>query len=288
MQSNEVRKQTGLTRKAIEYYEVQGLVEPSRDENGYRNYSDSDVRILKRINLYRQLGLDLSEIRKIVGVENKKEVLASIVRDKSIRLELDHRRQELLSSLMSGMSPEDAQKHLRIIETQTSIYERLKRTFPGYLGQSIFISYRPYLQETIDTDEQQEAFDQYIAFLDAMPDLELTPEERKFMDRVSAEISPEMLDDINMAKTAAIENPRQWLEQNKNAISAYARLKNSAEPELLPLLSIQKKLKALMKESGYYEVAIPLLRKMSPAYDEYYRKLLKADEDYRQWRQDNL
>ena len=35
-----------------------------------------------------------------------------------------------------------------------------------------------------------------------------------------------------------------------------------------------------MEENDYYEVAIPLIRKFSKSYDEYYKKLLKANEQY--------
>lgn len=37
---------TGLTRKAIRYYESVGLISPDIDPNGYRNYSDDVVRQL--------------------------------------------------------------------------------------------------------------------------------------------------------------------------------------------------------------------------------------------------
>lgn len=287
MKSNEVQKETGLTRKAIEYYELQGLLEPNRDENGYRNYSDSDVQMLKKISLFRQLGLNLTEIVKIANSGSEKQALADIVRDKSIRLEIDQKRQELLSSLMNGMLLDDLPTELKAIEAQEAIYERLCRTFPGYLGQSLFINYRPYLQGTIVTEAQQEAYDNYVNFLDQMPELKLTQEEQEFMEEVSSEISLEMLDRINAGKTSAIENTQKWLEENASIISAYEQMKNSEELKSLPIWSIQKKLKALMAESGYYEIAIPLLRQMSPAYDEYYNKLLKSEDDYQQWMQNN-
>lgn len=284
MKSNEVQKQTGLTRKAIEYYESQGLFSPDRDENGYRNYSDADVRLLKQINLYRQLGLGLSEIKRILQSDCKKEILAELAREKNIRLEIDRQRQELLSSLMSGLSPDDIEQRLRSIEAQESIFERLCRVFPGYLGQSVFVNYRPYLQGKIETVEQQKAYEDYVDFLDQMPDLQLTQEEQRFMEEVSSEISVEMLDTVNAAKTAAIEDTQKWLQENKNTINAYEQMKNSEELKSLPIWSVQKKLKTLMEESGYYEYAIPLLRQMSPAYDEYYNKLLKADAGFQQLR----
>ena len=43
---------------------------------------------------------------------------------------------------------------------------------------------------------------------------------------------------------------------------------------------IQDKLKNFLKENQYYEIAIPLIRKFSKSYDSYYKKLLKANEQY--------
>ena len=39
MLRSEIQKETGLTRKAIEYYEDKGLIHPQKSENGYRDYS---------------------------------------------------------------------------------------------------------------------------------------------------------------------------------------------------------------------------------------------------------
>ncbi len=43
---------------------------------------------------------------------------------------------------------------------------------------------------------------------------------------------------------------------------------------------IQDKLQVYMKHNKYYEIAIPLMRKFSKSYDSYYKKLLKANEQY--------
>ncbi len=43
---------------------------------------------------------------------------------------------------------------------------------------------------------------------------------------------------------------------------------------------IQDKLKKFMEDNKYYEIAIPLIRKFSKSYNEYYEKLLKANEIY--------
>lgn len=52
-----------MTRANIRFYESQGLLTPTRDSNGYRNYSAQDLETLKRIRLLRTLHLSLEDIR---------------------------------------------------------------------------------------------------------------------------------------------------------------------------------------------------------------------------------
>ena len=45
---NEVCKECNLTKKAVEYYTEQGLIQPRIKENGYRQFSETDALKLKR------------------------------------------------------------------------------------------------------------------------------------------------------------------------------------------------------------------------------------------------
>lgn len=65
MLRSEVEKKTGLSRKAIEYYEEKNLINPKKDENDYRVYSKNDLEILIRVSIYRKLGLSVEEIKKL-------------------------------------------------------------------------------------------------------------------------------------------------------------------------------------------------------------------------------
>ena len=56
---------TGMTRANIRFYENEGFITPTRLSNGYREYSDEDVEILKRIKLLRSLHLPLDDIKKL-------------------------------------------------------------------------------------------------------------------------------------------------------------------------------------------------------------------------------
>lgn len=53
----------GMTRANIRFYEKEGLLSPARSENGYRDYTGSDLDILRRIKLLRQLQFSLEDIR---------------------------------------------------------------------------------------------------------------------------------------------------------------------------------------------------------------------------------
>lgn len=84
MLRSEIQEKTGLTRKAIEYYENKDLVKPQKTINVFRNYSQEDLASLKKISVYRKLGLSVYEIKKIL--QDNENILPSILRKKTILL----------------------------------------------------------------------------------------------------------------------------------------------------------------------------------------------------------
>ena len=66
MKINEVEAQVGITKKNLRFYEEQGLLSPRRNsENGYRDYGEAEVAVLRQIKLMRKLGVPLEEIRRM-------------------------------------------------------------------------------------------------------------------------------------------------------------------------------------------------------------------------------
>lgn len=63
MTVKELEDALGMTRANIRYYEREGLLAPSRQENGYRDYSREDLEQLRKIKLLRQLRFSVEEIR---------------------------------------------------------------------------------------------------------------------------------------------------------------------------------------------------------------------------------
>ncbi len=74
-QIGEVCHLTGLTPRALHYYDEIGLLVPSeRLTGGYRLYSVADLERIERIkDLKRLLGLSLSEIKRILDAEEARE-----------------------------------------------------------------------------------------------------------------------------------------------------------------------------------------------------------------------
>lgn len=71
MNISDVAKKTGLTSKAIRFYEEKGLVTaPLRSENGYRSYSQRHLDELTLLRQARQVGFNLEECRELVNLFN--------------------------------------------------------------------------------------------------------------------------------------------------------------------------------------------------------------------------
>lgn len=60
---------SGATPRALRYYDRIGLLRPARGENGYRLYGPEQVDALQQILFYRELGLGLEEIRRLLAAD---------------------------------------------------------------------------------------------------------------------------------------------------------------------------------------------------------------------------
>lgn len=64
----EVQELTGVSIRTLRYYDEIGLLKPAEvTEAGYRLYDENSLKKLRRIMLFRELEVPLSEIREIVN-----------------------------------------------------------------------------------------------------------------------------------------------------------------------------------------------------------------------------
>lgn len=98
----DLESQSGLDRATIRFYEKEGLIQPTRQENGYRSYSERDLNTLLKIKLLRQLGMSVYKIKGLQeGSEDFSQALADQVRYLNDRIE-EQRRARALCLEISG------------------------------------------------------------------------------------------------------------------------------------------------------------------------------------------
>lgn len=73
MNIKSVSEATGLPAKTIRYYEEVGLVRPSRQGNGYRVFSNSDVHKLAFLARSRSLGFPVESCRSLLALYEDQE-----------------------------------------------------------------------------------------------------------------------------------------------------------------------------------------------------------------------
>jgi DNA-binding transcriptional MerR regulator len=66
MRIGELASLSGVSIRALRYYEEQGLLRPNRSANGYRQFSDKDVATVAKIQLLLSAGLGSRKIADVL------------------------------------------------------------------------------------------------------------------------------------------------------------------------------------------------------------------------------
>lgn len=92
-------EQSQLPVKTIRYYEDIGLVRPLRSDNGYRDFSETDLQRLKFLQRSRSLGFSIEECRELLSLYEDGDRASADVKaiTQSKILEVDRKIAELQS-----------------------------------------------------------------------------------------------------------------------------------------------------------------------------------------------
>ncbi len=106
MNIGEASERSGLPAKTIRYYEDISLVAPDRADNGYRDYSASDVHRLRFLHRARNLGFSIDECRLLLSLYSDRNRASGDVKAVAEQklVEIDAKIAEL-QSLKSALQP---------------------------------------------------------------------------------------------------------------------------------------------------------------------------------------
>lgn len=281
---NEVCRTCALTKKAVAYYIAQGLVAPSVQENGYRDFSDEDVERLKKISVLRGLGISTAEIQSTLVEKDSKEAfikgaLKEISDRKRIEIDIMQERQQLLQELAKTQDWACVQGKLQQLQNKQSVLERLKNAFPGYYGNYICQHFAPYLNEAIETKEQQEAFETILDFLDGVQ-FELPADLQAYYCELTAVHDETVIETVDANVKRAVADIEHFLEEHREEIAAWMNYKASTEYQESMAYRLEQALKQFNSASGYNDVFIPAMCRLSKTYQAYHEMLMKSDQKF--------
>lgn len=273
---NEVCKKCSLTKKAIEYYIEQGIVIPATQENGYRRFSDKDIDTLKKVSVLRTLGLSVADIQDVLSNKNG-AALNEVYHRKAMQMFLQQEKQELIQELAAKNDWEQIQGRLHLFQKKQMVLERLIDAFPGYYGKFLCLHFAPYLNCTVLTDTQQEAFDTIIAFLDSA-DFDIPDDLKGYLDEITLNLGSEFMEATSSSINEAVSETEKYIADHQEEIESYLAYKRSEEYETTPAGRLEKELRRFNSVSGYDDIFIPAMCQLSESYRKYHEGLSVANK----------
>ena len=274
MRLNEVIKQVDLSKRAIKFYEEKGLLKTKRDSNGYRNYTDKDISLLKEISSYRKMGIGLSDIKEIL---NDKSVLKQILIKKKKEITISQNELEALEKFIKNNNIEELYDSV----DYKTLADAIQNSIPGFYGYYFLNHFLPYLQIRIQTKEQQEAYNRLIEFWDN------TNIRIPFLMKLNSWI----LFKLNSKKSLIVQieqidsqikemlNPtEEEYEKLKKKVNDGYKLKNSIFYKYSLIGISQRKFMKELQNKGYNDIFIPSMIALSPKYKEYHNALMAINK----------
>ncbi|KIO61612.1 hypothetical protein B4064_3093 [Caldibacillus thermoamylovorans] len=273
---HEVCKKCSLTKKAIYYYEKQGLIRPNIGENGYRNYSDEDVSTLKEIFVLRKLGLTISEIKNVLLSSNKAVSLLKYKYLMDLKREKVMEQQKCLELLIENYNVDKGIEYIDIhLNRSFTIKEKLIQAFPGVYGIFLSVHFGQFLNEKADTAEKEEAYGKIVDFLDKV---RITREMEKYLESVIPLTDQEVIEKMNSTFLNAVKDIENYIVNNQQEIEEYIKFRNSKAYKSTPAFKLQQLLVEFQQSSGYDEVFVENLKILSASYLEYSEKVQEANK----------
>ncbi len=262
---NEILKEVGMTRRAIKYYEEKGLLSIKKDTNGYRNYTDEDVKVLKKISVYRKLGISIEDIKNLLNT-NDRGILIRVYNQKLQEKQLQESELEALKDFIDNGNPDKANEVL----DYTTIESAIESMFPDEAWAEYLNShFKPFLNVRIKTPEQKQALENILEYC------ENTTLKTPFMMKLGIKLTSGILTETRTADEMIAyyrDMSDEEYEKLKADVLKGAKLK-SGIMKYHPAFIAQRKMMKEYQDKGYNDIFMPNLMVLSPKYGEYKRAL---------------
>ncbi len=242
MKINELTTKLGISRKAILYYESEGLITSIREQNNYRHFDQSEVEKLTVIYKLRLANVPVATIKQYLKSRDK-----SVIKDYMVN------KQRLLEAELDNI------KQLQVEYLETDYIEPIKainfiaENINGPFGTYISSHFRYYFEkDNVTYQGNEEVFKQIVQYIEGN-DWSAVNQILKSSPKLELPIS---IDDHMYKYIANLkhvpEHPNGLVQQVSENVSP---------------------IKGELEKVNYYTKFIPMIRQLSPSYNLYLQKI---------------
>jgi DNA-binding transcriptional MerR regulator len=193
-------KLAGISTRALRYYDEIGLLRPARiNSSGYRIYGREEVNRLQQVLFYRELGLGLKEIKRIMDSKDFQRCAAL----------KEHREKLLESRIRLDLLIANVEKSIAEAEGRIKMNDREK--FEGFKKKMIDENERVYGREIREKYGEEQVAKANKKLMD------MSKEQYDEAERIGAEVFALLEEAIKTGDPAgklaqkAVDLHRQWL-----------------------------------------------------------------------------
>ncbi|MBN1981963.1 MAG: MerR family transcriptional regulator [Chitinivibrionales bacterium] len=198
---SEVMHETGLTKKAINYYVGLGLVHPVACENNkYRDFSADDVKKLKIVAALRQIDVPLDRMKALfegeLSIHDVLREQLSLTQEKIGKYRCD---EIIITSFLQnnhgrtcGQIDDSAYILLRealemnAMKRIDFVVRQLQRIFPGVTGRFFGATIGAMVKVPVDSEEKRRAWLQLVQRLDEQESIDIPQDVEEYMEKMIA------------------------------------------------------------------------------------------------------
>jgi len=173
----ELAKLSGVSVRTLHYYDEIGLLKPAYyAENGYRAYEEKQLLIMQQILFFRELGMELKKIKKILK-NGDFDKISALVSHKMVLLNQIKKNQQLIQTIdhtikhIKGERRMDEKEMYRgfSLEKQQEHQKLLKERYGIEIDHHIDASYKKV--ENWDSEKWNEVSEEFDSLLQELVEL---------------------------------------------------------------------------------------------------------------------